>query len=282
MDTLTAIRTHADRTQDIRTDFDDLPTPRYVQRVPKDMIREVDATAKERSDAAKARAAARPSTGYTDYANPPAQTQPIVGRPSDRQMEYMVSLMRQLRDLDGQDGTSYVAAVDYQNRMTGRWNPAKGENVSVWIDRLKAKVAELKARPAVTTPRAEGVWSTWRNLAAKLVEIGGNHGARFAVDTEDGAENPLAFWWIVKNENGANGTRYFLRQVIGGQGAVRVRMSPEAMIAIARKIETAGPLNAMLRYGQEIGECGHCGRELTNAKSRAQGIGPVCRKGKGI
>lgn len=34
---------------------------------------------------------------------------------------------------------------------------------------------------------------------------------------------------------------------------------------------------AMLRYGQEIGNCGHCGRTLTNPISRSIGIGPICR-----
>lgn len=37
------------------------------------------------------------------------------------------------------------------------------------------------------------------------------------------------------------------------------------------------PQAAMLRYGQEIGSCGHCGRTLTNEESRQYGIGPICR-----
>lgn len=37
------------------------------------------------------------------------------------------------------------------------------------------------------------------------------------------------------------------------------------------------PQAAMLRYGTEIGSCGHCGRTLTNEESREYGIGPVCR-----
>lgn len=37
------------------------------------------------------------------------------------------------------------------------------------------------------------------------------------------------------------------------------------------------PQAAMLKFGTEIGSCGHCGRTLTNAESRAAGIGPVCR-----
>ena len=36
------------------------------------------------------------------------------------------------------------------------------------------------------------------------------------------------------------------------------------------------PKAAMLRYGREIGSCGHCGRTLTNEDSRAAGIGPIC------
>lgn len=37
------------------------------------------------------------------------------------------------------------------------------------------------------------------------------------------------------------------------------------------------PRRAMLRYGQELGKCGHCGRTLTDEESRAYGIGPICR-----
>jgi hypothetical protein len=36
------------------------------------------------------------------------------------------------------------------------------------------------------------------------------------------------------------------------------------------------PQAAMLRYGVELGHCGHCGRTLTNESSRARGIGPIC------
>jgi hypothetical protein len=37
------------------------------------------------------------------------------------------------------------------------------------------------------------------------------------------------------------------------------------------------PQEAMLRYGIELGHCGHCGRTLTNEYSRSIGIGPICR-----
>jgi hypothetical protein len=36
------------------------------------------------------------------------------------------------------------------------------------------------------------------------------------------------------------------------------------------------PKAASLRFGREIGECGICGRTLTDEQSRARGIGPIC------
>ena len=35
-------------------------------------------------------------------------------------------------------------------------------------------------------------------------------------------------------------------------------------------------------YGQKIGRCGHCSKQLTDETSREFGIGPVCRKALGI
>jgi hypothetical protein len=39
---------------------------------------------------------------------------------------------------------------------------------------------------------------------------------------------------------------------------------------------SVNPAEAMARYGQEIGRCGRCHRTLTDATSRARGIGPDC------
>lgn len=38
---------------------------------------------------------------------------------------------------------------------------------------------------------------------------------------------------------------------------------------------------ASIRYGQEFGHCGVCGRGLTDEESREAGIGPVCAGRKG-
>jgi len=51
--------------------------------------------------------------------------------------------------------------------------------------------------------------------------------------------------------------------------------NPASRAAVLAEI-ALDPRTAMMRYGQEIGKCGHCGRTLTDAESRARGIGPVC------
>lgn len=211
----------------------------------------------------------------------PHRTEPLFTVVRPKADRYVFVLIRDLTAIDAEAG--HVAREWYdRNRET--LSVDKGSD---WINRLKAKIADVSRNPGranvVETPAPSpkaNVWAEWRKLAAELTGFGGNHGARFAVDTDEDAVNRTAFWWIVKHD-GPNGTRYFIRQVIGGQGPVRVRISPEAMIAIANKIFAAGPRDAMLRYGREIGECGHCGRTLTNDESRAVGIGPRCRANKG-
>lgn len=57
---------------------------------------------------------------------------------------------------------------------------------------------------------------------------------------------------------------------------------PMKRARILNRILEDGPQAAMLRYGREIGSCGHCGRTLTDEDSRARGIGPICAGRMGI
>lgn len=55
-----------------------------------------------------------------------------------------------------------------------------------------------------------------------------------------------------------------------------------ALVSSATRAEVlrliaADPQAAMLKFGQEIGSCGHCGRTLTDQESRDYGVGPICR-----
>lgn len=204
----------------------------------------------------------------------PASDRFIDKRP--RADRYVYVLLTQLTDRDADAGR---AGREWYERNRNGLTVQQGSD---WINRLKAKIEATNAHtPPVVDPGIRNSWPEWRELAAQLVEVGGPTGARFAVATEAGSDNDLAFWWIVRHEDQGGMVKYFLRQVIGGQGAVRVRMSPEAMVSIARKIMATGAKQAMLRFGQEIGSCGHCGRTLTNKASRDRGIGPVCAAHKG-
>ncbi len=71
----------------------------------------------------------------------------------------------------------------------------------------------------------------------------------------------------------------FVNEVFGGGNKVAIRnrdFRNEVLTAIANDPD------ALARYGQELGECGVCGRELTDEVSRSIGIGPVCREKLGM
>lgn len=96
---------------------------------------------------------------------------------------------------------------------------------------------------------------------------------RYAIDTENGAINELAFYKVDRPTEGRWAGRVFVKLIIGGD---EQRLSWAATKSVLAKITAAGPEAASARYGHEIGECGICGRQLTNDESRARGIGPVC------
>ena len=98
---------------------------------------------------------------------------------------------------------------------------------------------------------------------------------RYAVDTEEGH---LAFYRVDRPTEG-KWAGYTFVKVQASDELHRVR--GQAAKAVLAKI-AVDPQAAMLRYGQEIGECGHCGRTLTDETSRARGIGPVCAGRMGL
>lgn len=68
-----------------------------------------------------------------------------------------------------------------------------------------------------------------------------------------------------------------LYRVIGGRGKTRIYGQAAAKVTAALLALTSEEVaEAGIRFGLELGICGHCGRELTDEESRARGIGPVC------
>lgn len=103
----------------------------------------------------------------------------------------------------------------------------------------------------------------------------------------DVADVPAGYYALV---NGNDGKTYFFKvdrptegkwagytflRRISGENELKVGRTEQNQIlaAIARN-----PLEAAKRYGHETGSCGICHRRLTDAKSVAEGIGPVCAK----
>lgn len=85
--------------------------------------------------------------------------------------------------------------------------------------------------------------------------------------------NELRFFKVDRVTEGKWAGRTFVkRQSSDELWPVKSRERREEILALI----AAEPKEAMIRYGQEIGRCGHCNRTLTDETSRAAGIGPVC------
>lgn len=97
----------------------------------------------------------------------------------------------------------------------------------------------------------------------------------YAVETEAGH---LAFYEVDRPTEGRWAGRTFVSVLASDE---RHPVRGAATAAVLAKI-AADPRAAMLRYGQEIGRCGHCHRTLTQEDSRRRGIGPICAQGMGF
>lgn len=150
------------------------------------------------------------------------------------------------------------AATVADERDPGAWKPLSKTGASQMIEWLKG----LPKVPAEQAQKAAGV------PVADEVPAG-----RYAVETEDGATNELAFYKVDRPTEGRWAGYVFVKHLVSDE---EHRMSQSAGAAILRKIAAVGAEAASARYGHEIGECGVCGRTLTNDESRARGIGPVC------
>lgn len=163
---------------------------------------------------------------------------------SPGQQKLIFDLVSEITELDAETG---LQGADYNRRMTEHqaWTP---ENAKRWIGNLIAKKRELAARrPTVPTVQvADG---------------------RYAVE-EDGV---LKFF---KVKNGRTAGFVFLDiQASSDWHAVRDVARIRRVLALI----AVDPKAALIRYGQELGECGDCGRPLTDPISRARGIGPICK-----
>lgn len=97
----------------------------------------------------------------------------------------------------------------------------------------------------------------------------GVRAGRYAI-VEDGVTK---FFRITEGKGRWAGRTFIEAQASDDHYPIR---NAEARKAILKAI-AENPLEAEQRYGRELGQCSRCGRTLTDATSRAYGIGPDCR-----
>lgn len=152
-----------------------------------------------------------------------------------------------------------------------RSTKATRDQVVAWaqsVDRtvVSDKIEWLKAQPKLQQVPA----SAGRSLERHNVPAG-----RYAVD---GNEGQTVFVKVDIPTEGRWAGRIFVKVQASDE---LHRTSRDVADALLGKIAAAGVQESMLRYGREIGSCGHCGRTLTNEESREYGIGPKCRSNMG-
>jgi hypothetical protein len=267
----------------VRTDFDDLPTPVYVSRRPKDMVRIV-----EGADDLKVNRPAPKNPGMVkaqdwgtypgeaghngqtcngpccDDAPAPAPVRTRDGR-SPRQVETMTGLLDQLEELDHE--LSLQARI-YTANMTehGRWTPGREGTASVWIGNMIRKVRELKARP----------------VAPVEVKLNFDHFA----DITDGnyaivREGKTHFYRVTRKVGkGQYAGRTFIKlQERASESLFRVEGPWPVRKAILNAIREAGVTASHLLYSSALSRCWHCNITLTDDHDNpyhAHGLGPVC------
>lgn len=167
---------------------------------------------------------------------------------SPAQVKLISSLVLEINALDsatGEVAASYTARMDRE----GAWTR---ENTRRWIGNMIKKSRELNAkRPMLNgeatnhLPVPDGRYAVTVDGALRFYKVKNGHKAGFVFLDVQASDD----WHPIRN-----------------LGKIR-----EVLALVAA--DTKG---AMIRYGQELGECGRCGRTLTS-EYRKLGIGPVCQ-----
>ena len=138
-------------------------------------------------------------------------------------------------------------------------------------------LVDLKRRnpSKLSIGQVRGILNCIRAEVLRVQDAGDAEGAivkdgRYAITID----RKLRFFRVNTPTKGRWAPMTFVNEVFGGgrREPVRNRQFRQTVLQTI----SADP-NALARYGQELGECGVCGRDLTDEESRAIGIGPICR-----
>lgn len=111
-----------------------------------------------------------------------------------------------------------------------------------------------------------------KQIADKIFNIDGNIGPGFYA-VEDPKDHILKFFKVEIPKKGKWKNKVFIS--IQASEEFHSVQNAEYRKRIISEIKKS-PIEAQMRYGQLIGNCGICGLTLTNEESRQRGIGPIC------
>lgn len=139
-----------------------------------------------------------------------------------------------------------------------------------------ASVAQVKACAGLgeatgVTREDDSPAAIFRQNAAKLPDL--EH-ARYALKLLNlSGEWTWHFYKVDKPREGRWAGYTFVNVQAGSE---YYPLRPFANASNVLSIIARDPQKALADYGHELGECGVCGRTLTNPESIAAGIGPIC------
>jgi hypothetical protein len=176
--------------------------------------------------------------------------------------EKQLSFLRSLATDRSWDGLSAADRGRLQLWLAGDAQLAKGAASDF--------ITALKAQPYKATAPAQA--ATLPNGSTAPAPVPAVADGRYALD---GPEGEGTRFYVVNTPTEGRWARFTFVDVQASdeRHAIRNRAERTRILEEIAK----DPQAAMLRYGREIGSCGHCGRTLTNDESRAYGIGPICR-----
>lgn len=170
---------------------------------------------------------------------------------TDRTVEYLLDLLNTREFEITEPGVTLEDLVERAPRLSQA-------SASRWIERLKDK----PRKAAASRGNHDGI----------ATEVPAGH---YAVTGEDGTTD---FYRVDRPDKGKWAGYTFVKLQLSDNYE---NLSFKNTRVILKKIEEAGPREAAIRYGKELGRCSICNRTLTNNDSIARGIGPVCAAERG-
>lgn len=168
-----------------------------------------------------------------------------------------------------------------------------------WNSFASSLMGQYEHKGTLSVNQVEAAQRMFSKMAVSLAKVEANKGAvdmsalhsMFDVAKGNGLKNPRFLVGDIEirlakpGSANAGGLYIFAERSYAGKVIHNTyypkATAPDDTLEILR--ETAmSPFDAAKRYGYDTGRCSCCGKELTDPKSIAMGIGPVCAKNWGF